>query len=296
MEFHHKDPLSLNLINFFFNKEEEHSTERLCFSKVPQKDSKTRNANELMLQNSNDCKEGFAYCWMGCLTLNGCSLNDSECYDSDHSQCYDNSMNPSCEWHCNESTNDNTSDFCLGATDMLMQGFQSTKNQENSTNLCIILFARKWTLSSTGKFAAGCVGVFFLGFLIEAIIALRRFILGKISLSNRLLHILVTGILYSVNLSLGYLAMLVAMTYSVELFICVILGLSIGNIIFNSRMPVSENIDPCCVAQTGPKQTRNPDALTSCDPTSFDDTSNKSTSSLVSRHSEGNGECCSEKL
>ena len=45
---------------------------------------------------------------------------------------------------------------------------------------------------------------------------------------------------------LGYFAMLVAMTYSVELFLCVCFGLVAGHGLFNMDGPVSESVDPCC--------------------------------------------------
>ena len=48
---------------------------------------------------------------------------------------------------------------------------------------------------------------------------------------------------------LGYLAMLVAMTYSVELFLCVVAGLVIGHGVFNLGTPVGETVDPCCASQ-----------------------------------------------
>lgn len=278
---------SLYFSDLFLNQEK--SPDDLCVNSVPERDAFVY-ANEMIRQNRQDCENGTAYCWMSCLPLNGCNLNDAECYSGNHTQCFDDSMDPSCEWHCKDRNI--TNEFCLGATDMLMQGFQTTKKVGNSTNLCIILFAKKWTLSSAGKFAAGCIGVFFLGLLIEAIIALRRFILGKIVPTKRCLHMLVTGILYSVNLTLGYLAMLVAMTYSVELFICVILGLSIGHVVFNSKMPVSDNIDPCCASESG--HTRKPITETAplCDSVS---TGYDSTSSLVSKQDETEA-CCSKKL
>merc|ERR1719210_3241618 len=40
--------------------------------------------------------------------------------------------------------------------------------------------------------------------------------------------------------------MLVAMTYSIELFLCVVLGLMIGHAVFNIKQAVGETIDPCC--------------------------------------------------
>merc|ERR1719295_1428589 len=55
--------------------------------------------------------------------------------------------------------------------------------------------------------------------------------------------------LFALNIASGYLAMLVAMTYSVELFICMVVGLVIGHGIFNTDASVGESVDPCCASQ-----------------------------------------------
>ena len=55
--------------------------------------------------------------------------------------------------------------------------------------------------------------------------------------------------LFGLNLVLGYLAMLVAMTYSIELFICVVIGLMVGHFIFNTKSVIGESVDPCCASQ-----------------------------------------------
>ena len=60
---------------------------------------------------------------------------------------------------------------------------------------------------------------------------------------------LVIVCLFGLNLVSGYLAMLVAMTYSIELFACVVFGLCLGHFVFNTRSVVGESIDPCCVSQ-----------------------------------------------
>mmetsp|Transcript_19798 Transcript_19798/g.24144 ORF Transcript_19798/g.24144 Transcript_19798/m.24144 type:complete len:290 (-) Transcript_19798:1649-2518(-) len=52
--------------------------------------------------------------------------------------------------------------------------------------------------------------------------------------------------LYSAQVTLGYLAMLIAMTYAIVLFIMVVLGLTIGHALFNMGATVTENRDPCC--------------------------------------------------
>merc|ERR1719483_310147 len=55
--------------------------------------------------------------------------------------------------------------------------------------------------------------------------------------------------LFALNIASGYLAMLVAMTYSMELFICMVVGLVLGHAIFNTEAPVGESVDPCCASQ-----------------------------------------------
>ena len=49
--------------------------------------------------------------------------------------------------------------------------------------------------------------------------------------------------------------MLVAMTYSIELFTCVVIGLCLGHFVFNTKSAVGESIDPCCASQQGPPTT-----------------------------------------
>ena len=105
------------------------------------------------------------------------------------------------------------------------------------------------------KFAFGCIGVAGIGLAAEALIWFRRRLQqqkegkGQRRRKNsRLLDILVESALYCGSILLGYAAMLVAMTYSVELFACVCAGLVIGHAAFNSSAPVGETADPCCAA------------------------------------------------
>jgi len=56
---------------------------------------------------------------------------------------------------------------------------------------------------------------------------------------------------FGVNLILGYLAMLVAMTYSVELFLSLCVGFVTGHALLNAGDgSVGETADPCCAAST----------------------------------------------
>ena len=44
----------------------------------------------------------------------------------------------------------------------------------------------------------------------------------------------------------GYALMLAAMSYSVEIFACVVGGLALGHAVFNLDLPPAANTDPCC--------------------------------------------------
>ena len=49
------------------------------------------------------------------------------------------------------------------------------------------------------------------------------------------------------QVTLGYFLMLAAMTYQGEIFIAVIVGLTVGHVTFNLKQPVGESVDACCV-------------------------------------------------
>ena len=133
------------------------------------------------------CQENEAYCWMqACMPFpeGGCSNNEVlSCYSVEKNLtcCSDPNvkcdvMDNTCNWEClkAEPNDTNKNEFCFGGMDMLMTGFETTDNY----NPCIILFFNAWTLDTRVKFAFGCIGVAFLGFGIEALIALRRRISG----------------------------------------------------------------------------------------------------------------------
>jgi len=143
--------------------------------------------------------------------------------------------------------------FCIPGTgtDMYMNGFQ-VSGQKN--NPCIILFFKSWVLDTPFKFAMGCIGVIILGIGVEGLLCFRRLLQ-----SRKILRVISSPVrrggiiaLFGFNIAFGYLAMLVAMTYSIELFICMVIGLVIGHGIFNTTAPVGETVDPCCASQVVP--------------------------------------------
>jgi len=119
-------------------------------------------------------------------------------------------------------------------------------------NICVILLFKSWILNTRTKFIIGCVGVVILGIAIEALLCLRRSLQSRkllLRISSPIRRVLII-LLFGVNVASGYFAMLVAMTYSVELFMCMVAGLLLGHAIFNSEAAVGESVDPCCASQT----------------------------------------------
>jgi hypothetical protein len=137
--------------------------------------------------------------------------------------------------------------FCTGpGTAMHMDGFTFVSYGESN---CVILLFGSWRVGTSAAFAAACLGVALLGLLTEALTSFRR---SGVPRSEALrgrprAKKVVMGLLYSVQVCMGYLLMLVAMTYQVELFIAVIVGLGLGHTLLNTSAPVAETADPCCV-------------------------------------------------
>jgi hypothetical protein len=204
----------------------------------------------------HECDTNEAYCWMNCLEVPSCPINESliQCTNKAGVQCctdtiteHCQNMDQSCQWKCAEANN--TNKFCNGqGTDMYMQGFTASGDDKDA---CVILLFKSWVLDTRIKFFFGCIGVIILGISIEGMLCLRREIQSrKILLRIRGLARRASIILlFAVNIATGYFAMLVAMTYSVELFICMVIGLVLGHAIFNSGAPVGESVDPCCASQ-----------------------------------------------
>jgi hypothetical protein len=57
------------------------------------------------------------------------------------------------------------------------------------------------------------------------------------------------------QVTMGYLIMLIAMTYQTELFMMVILGLTAGHAVFNLDGPVLESAEACCQGFDVPEET-----------------------------------------
>jgi len=257
-----------------------------------------------------ECDSGKAFCWMNCLDLpkDQCSDTDLVCRNGVSKQCCTDTvtqdcanMDPSCAWECgagetNKSTESHVTmedmedtegdNFCNGAgTDMFMQGFQSSGNAKD---VCVILLFNSWILDTRTKFAIASIGVILLGIGIEAMLCFRRKLQKRRILPriNGLYRRVAIVALFGLNIASGYFAMLVAMTYSVELFICMIIGLVMGHAIFNTGAAVGESVDPCCASQRDHVLVRVEEDFGDCD---------QSDLGSVTREEAGNGHCCHDE-
>lgn len=257
------------------------------------------------------CGTGKKYCWMNCMEEPDCEGYESTCMDpTTNTLCGPTECNTQCKLVCPPKTittpaltqgstagtsgGDSKANeteikgadpenpqtiikaaalpteplFCQGATSMVMSGFESVGSDDAN---CIILFFKPWLLDTPIKFAFGCIGVFLLGMMIEGTIRLRRFAGASVRFKQPWIKEFAVTSLFGLNVALGYLAMLAAMTFNGEIFISTVMGLAIGHLAFaNSKTPVRESADPCCVtAETDPQaQTslRNSTGACCCEP------------------------------
>ncbi|CAB4065159.1 unnamed protein product [Lepeophtheirus salmonis] len=171
----------------FENSDHHENSESICSINLDQEEEES-GRNSWLRMMDRQCAAGEAYCWMSCRPFRSecSSLEESICYStirnlSCSTQINGLPMDQSCKWECqkdvvrshHKAISETPSSYCYGKMDMYMTGFE-VQGSANGAHLCIVLFIEAWTLDSRLKFAFGCIGVFLLGFSIEALIALRR--------------------------------------------------------------------------------------------------------------------------
>jgi len=194
-----------------------------------------------------DCDTGpLQQCWMqSAVCVQRCSENQlQECLlpDKTVGNCNDsNPMNDKCAWRCPAMPmpNATSTGFCMGATSMHMEGFTlATPDQA-----CVILFFQSWKLDTRWKFALACIGVVLMGMSTQGLIAFRV-VVQRLTRKSRVAD----SLMFGANVALGWAMMLVAMTFSTELFLCAVLGLVLGHFVFGSTSTTKILGTPCCNA------------------------------------------------
>ena len=119
--------------------------------------------------------------------------------------------------------------FCYGGTSMYMDGFHWV----HSTT-CVIYLFPEWILSSRLKLGVASVGTIVFGALLEFAIFQRRRVMTNMQQGGHQ-RLGASALFYGAQLSMGYMLMLVVMTYSGVLFFCTILGIVSGHVLFNAK-------------------------------------------------------------
>ena len=126
---------------------------------------------------------------------------------------------------------------------MFMDGFHSIFEKDIS---CINLFFSGWTLNTPIKFTCACLGVILLGFFTEGILFSRHAFFSKYkgSVIKRRISQFILHFFCSI---LGYLVMLIAMVYNIELLFSLCFGLALGYDFFRgASLPPPTSLEPCC--------------------------------------------------
>jgi copper transporter 1 len=129
-----------------------------------------------------------------------------------------------------------------GGMIMYMDGFRFSLQGGQP---CLNLYLESWTLDTRSKFLVAMACVALLGIATEYISKLRSRLCSKRPSRFRNYRLTI-AVLHGLQALVGYILMLATMTFSVELFSSVILGLGIGYSLFYSDDDWHVTTNPCC--------------------------------------------------
>lgn len=122
----------------------------------------------------------------------------------------------------------------------LFAGFRFSLRRNQS---CLNLLFPSWTLTTETKFYIAMMGVFLLAVSVEGFSKLRHRVVraarqnASLGQTSKALWLRSTvTLLHGMQALLGYTLMLVTMTFSLELLMCVVAGLAVGYAIFFQQM------------------------------------------------------------
>lgn len=150
-----------------------------------------------------------------------------------------------------ENDNDSSATFCAGMPMvMFMDGFHwsltrgvstaddaSEDHPLQSQQQCLNYLFNSWLLGNPKQFRGAMVFSFLLAISMEAISAFRGWILRTQAPNSSVRKILLV-LIYAWQSLLGYVIMIVAMMYSLELIFSVAAGLAVGHLLFVRILPV----------------------------------------------------------
>ncbi len=120
---------------------------------------------------------------------------------------------------------------CVGSWQPTAEGVPS---QEVRLDVAAKDLDEDWVLQTPAAIVGACIGTLAFGIALEGVIYSRRSIVQGMPEGWKQTG--VSTLLYGVQLTMGYMLMLVVMTYSGPLFLCVVVGLMMGHVGFNSKL------------------------------------------------------------
>ncbi|KAE8989617.1 hypothetical protein PF005_g19874 [Phytophthora fragariae] len=131
-----------------------------------------------------------------------------------------------------------SSDFCTGQGSVMFNGFQTSINGS-----CVMLIFQPWVLNTAVKYAFGFIGCFLLAVTNELLVKSREVARQKLLKARKLRPTdqchklqckLILAVLYVIQMTVAYFAMLVVMTYETGLFVALLAGFGAGFMLFKS--------------------------------------------------------------
>jgi len=144
-----------------------------------------------------------------------------------------NTMDMDGDDHTNHSGDDDTTGFCKNMPmTMSMGGFQSALFFGGRAD-CITFLFPGWDLDGSGKFVSAMICTFFLAVSCEGMVHCQHhvrnyYLVGK----SKQLRKLIVSLIYGFQQLMGWTLMLISMSFSMELFACVVVGIFIGKVLF----------------------------------------------------------------
>ena len=134
-----------------------------------------------------------------------------------------------------EAVNDMPNEeFCMDMEGMRMVMFVKGFRRSLSSNQmlpCLSYYVRSWVLNDEGKFKGAMVYSFLLGLVTQGLAVIRAVVFVHVRKGKLRKYLMVA--IYVLQVYMGYMIMLVAMMYSVELLLSAVVGLSFGYFIFH---------------------------------------------------------------
>lgn len=137
-----------------------------------------------------------------------------------------------------DSDTSTSSGFCTGQGSVMFNGFQTSIHGS-----CVMLLFQPWVLNSAVKYAFGFIGCFLIALLNESLVKGREVVRQRLLQARKLrphdkFHKmqckLMLAVLYMIQMTIAYFAMLVVMTYETGLFVALIAGFGAGFLLFKN--------------------------------------------------------------